>query len=68
MEDSKTVRISILCFTLFISGLLLACVREGETNERMALSGYIPYRLPGDTRVYWLPRVATVTEEDLLTH
>lgn len=42
--------------TLLLSVLLFAlCFWIDGTNERMARDGFMPLRLQGDGRVYWLP-------------
>lgn len=38
----------LLTFTWFIT----YCSTE---HERMALAGFMPYRMPGDSSTYWLP-------------
>ena len=54
--------------TLFIVTLLTGMAMWSDgTNERMAQRGFIPLRLQGDSKIYWLPNHAQA-EPEMLKH
>ena len=39
-----------------------------SSTERMAQNGYVPMRLPGDNRTYWLPIATGNDANQMLKH
>jgi hypothetical protein len=66
MTDLERVVCWLILLTIIgLGGLIYVDV---SASERMALNGYIPLRLQGDSRTYWIPNPTLQSTDQLLNH